>query len=397
MNALANIVKIYRALTDKEEHDSTLEGSLKVCDDETCAFLRSAVDESTSTDYGLVILSDTNDIHLNATVQVRLITPKCVPVFRNISSFLGNGSRLLEPIGNFYIIDDDWSSEDQPQPDEAANLEALHRIILQLSEAATVVDRDKGKLVFADGVGLVDLPINISLDDLKAVKPQNIEAFENFCSEPLHQKHRLEAVANVVIRRSRGIVSNNRIPHILQNLETVLSDIKSQHSVFLSAFSYEKVRDEIESLKIEYTTKIHKILSEIQGQLLGIPAATVIVATQMKKADLVNSSVFITNTAILLGAFIFGIFLIFLLVNQSHILEILKTEVERQKRQLRSELSDVEARFNDIFNLLQSRIRYQKIILWIVGFVVVIGLSLGGFVFWVQSSHAIITMLYSNK
>ncbi|MCU7916872.1 MAG: hypothetical protein KZQ95_00755 [Candidatus Thiodiazotropha sp. (ex Epidulcina cf. delphinae)] len=291
----------------------------------------------------------------------------------------------MEPIGDFYIVDEDWSSEDlkQSQPAKAANLNALHQVMKQLSESATVVDKEKRRLLFADSAGLVSLPIDISPEDLRAVTPQRADAFVHFCADMLHRQHRLEVMANVVILQTRGVTANDRLHYVLRNLESILSDAKSQHAVFLSAFSYEKVRDEIESLKVEYTTKIHKVISEIQGQLLGIPAATVVVAIQLKKADAIDS-IFITNMAVLLGALIFGVFMILLLINQAHTLEVIKPEVGRQKRQLRTELLDVADRFDDVFTLLQNRIRYQNGILWSV----VAGLLLSGMAFWVLSSIA---------
>lgn len=108
-----------------------------------------------------------------------------------------------------------------------------------------------------------------------------------------------------------------------------------------------------------------------------------VVATQLKKADAIDS-IFITNMAVLLGALIFGVFMILLLINQAHTLEVIKPEVGRQKRQLRTELLDVADRFDDIFTLLQNRIRYQNGILWSV----VAGLLLSGMAFWVLSSIA---------
>ena len=267
---------------------------------------------------------------------------------------------------------------------------ALHQILVQLGDSATMVDKEKRRFLFADNAGLVDIPINISPDDLKAVTPKSADMFVDFCADSLHRQHRLEALAKVVIRQTRGYIANSRLHFILHNLDLILSDAKSQHSVFLSAFSYEKVRDEVESLKVEYTTKIHKVLSEIQGQLLGIPAATVVVATQMKKAN-TSDSVFITNSAVLFGAFIFGIFLVLLLKNQSHTLEVIKNEVERQKHQLKSELPEVVDRFNNVFDMLQKRIKHQGIILWTVGIVVVLGLILSSIAFWMLNSCVIKT------
>ncbi|MCZ5662332.1 hypothetical protein O5623_28590 [Escherichia coli] len=58
--------------------------------------------------------------------------------------------------------------------------------------------------------------------------------------------------------------------------------IKKGYKVFVSGFSYEKILDQLRVAKIEEMGKIHKVFSDIQNQILGIPVATIIVATQMK-------------------------------------------------------------------------------------------------------------------
>lgn len=394
MSDLGRIVGIYRAIKNPEQVDGTTEGYLDIQDEPMRSFLLQTEDGFRSDEIGLAILSEPEEVQVGATVHIRLFHPKSIPVYRSLAVFLGDGARLLESIGEFYIAEENWFSEDTEPPNEGKNLDLLHRVLMQLCDSATLVDKGKTRLLFADSAGLVDLPINISPTDLKAVTPQVAYDFVAFCSDNLHRQHRLEAVAKVVIQHTRGISSSGRLHYILDNLESILSDAKSQHAVFLSAFSYEKVRDEVEALKVEYTSKIHKVLSDIQGQLLGIPAATIVVATQMKKADALGA-IFITNAAVLIGAFIFSIFLILLLKNQRHTLEVIEAEVERQKRQLKSELHEAAEGFEPAFQMLRQRISHQRVILRTVNFVVVTGLLLSCIAFWVLNSTAIKAIMQS--
>ncbi|HGY8153981.1 TPA: hypothetical protein ACNTEA_005073, partial [Escherichia coli] len=69
------------------------------------------------------------------------------------------------------------------------------------------------------------------------------------------------------------------------------------YKVFVSGFSYEKILDQLRVAKIEEMGKIHKVFSDIQNQILGIPVATIIVATQMKQANGWDSQALI-NTAV---------------------------------------------------------------------------------------------------
>lgn len=388
MTDLDHIVRIYRTIRDAEQVDGVTEAYIDVPDDSMRSFLVQADDDARSDELGLAILSEPGEIQVGTAVHVRLFHPKSVPVYRSLAAFLGNGARLLEPIGTFYVIEEDWFSGDPEPPPEGKNLNSLHRALTQLCDSATLVDKEKTRLLFADSAGLVDLPINISTTDLNFVTPEGADDFVAFCSDSLHRQHRLQAVAKVVIRQTRGISADKRLHHFFRNLNSILADAKSQHAVFLSAFSYEKVRDEVEALKVEYTSKIHKVLSDIQGQLLGIPAATVVVATQMKQANVMGAA-FITNAAVLLGAFIFAIFLILILKNQKHTLEVIETEIARQKRQLKSEILEVARGFDTTFQILERRINHQRFILWTVAVVVGVGLLLSCVAFWTLNSAVV--------
>lgn len=76
------------------------------------------------------------------------------------------------------------------------------------------------------------------------------------------------------------------------------------YRLFVSNFSYDKVISELELAKVEYTGKIHKAFTDIQNQILGIPVATVVVATQMKSAPQIGYE-FWVNIAVLTGCWIF--------------------------------------------------------------------------------------------
>jgi len=117
------------------------------------------------------------------------------------------------------------------------------------------------------------------------------------------------------------------------------------------------------------------VFSDIQNQLLGIPVATIIVASQMKDAKTLGYE-FWVNTAVLLGCWVFAILMIFLLHNQSHTLAVLRDEIQRQKRQLTKEFAAVANSFEDTFAYLSKRAFTQRLILWAIDVFVVLGLLL---------------------
>ena len=90
-------------------------------------------------------------------------------------------------------------------------------------------------------------------------------------------------MAEAVYELTAKLPSHKRFVSLLEQGEGLNDRLEKGYRLFFAAgFSYEKFRDEIESARVEYAGKIHKVFSDIQNQLLGIPVATIIVATQMK-------------------------------------------------------------------------------------------------------------------
>lgn len=87
--------------------------------------------------------------------------------------------------------------------------------------------------------------------------------------------------------------------------------------------------DQLRVAKIEEMGKIHKVFSDIQNQILGIPVATIIVATQMKQANGWDSQALI-NTAVVLGALFFTIMILFVLFNQWQTLTAINDELNHK-------------------------------------------------------------------
>ncbi|EPY2903530.1 hypothetical protein ACXDBG_002151 [Cronobacter sakazakii] len=54
-------------------------------------------------------------------------------------------------------------------------------------------------------------------------------------------------------------------------MQQLSESFQKGYKVFVSGFSYEKILDQLRVAKIEEMGKIHKVFSDIQNQILGIP------------------------------------------------------------------------------------------------------------------------------
>lgn len=153
----------------------------------------------------------------------------------------------------------------------------------------------------------------------------------------------------------------------------MLNKFSEGYKIFIADFSYDKVRNEFETFRIEYAGKIHKIFSDIQNQLLTIPVATVIVATNMKAVT--AESICLANNAVLLGAWVFAILFVLLCINQWKTLTALSKEIDRQKKVMADDYPTISATFDDVFEWLGKRVKMQYNFLIIVIVVLIVGLG----------------------
>ncbi|MFQ2825174.1 hypothetical protein [Aeromonas allosaccharophila] len=155
---------------------------------------------------------------------------------------------------------------------------------------------------------------------------------------------------------TKGVVLLERFNYILSHLGDLYNKLSEGYSIFSSDFSYKKIRDEIDAAKVDFTQKIHKALTDIQNQVLGIPIATVISTTQMKSSQSFVEFNFIINTSILIGGFIFAIMVWFLVRNQIMTLNVLKKDVENQRKAVNMKFKSLSSKFNLDFDEIEERL-----------------------------------------
>jgi hypothetical protein len=202
-----------------------------------------------------------------------------------------------------------------------------------------------------------------------------VQALTSLVPTDTHKKQCAGILATAIVDLVRTQPSSSRFAYLLSHAKELRDAYDQGYKMYAAGFSYDKLKDTVEAARVEYVGKIHKVLSDIQNQLLGIPVATVIVATQMKEDKGSGPELFI-NTAVLLGSWVFVALTLLLIRNQQHTLDVLKEEIARQKRQLSKEYIAVADMFTDTFKSLESRARTQTIILWTIVAIIIAGLVL---------------------
>lgn len=325
---------------------------------------------------------DPDQLVLGSTVQLIIGDPRTGfgVVADSLQDLIASPKfRVSEP-RNYFLIDQKFSKSDAAIPDNIACYRRVLQFVSLLRKSAAYLDVDAGTLVFVHG-GKYELPVNYSADDLIRLDGATLDKLASFVGDDTHNEQKLAIVEESVRSIAGAYERSARFTGMLSQLSDLSSKINDGYRLFVASFSYDKVRDALEAAKVDYAAKIHKVFSDIQNQILGIPVATIVVATQMKAADKIGYE-FWVNSAVLIGCWVFVMLMAFLLMNQLHTLGVLATEIHRQRDQISMQYKDIADRFKDVFEFLGRRLRLQKFALGAVGGVLIVGFLLAHVVYF---------------
>lgn len=359
-------------------------GQLSVADEPMARMLCDLLDEDNADDYPCTVdEGDPERINVNDVLRLRfgavrtavgLVMPDVDTLLRNSHVAAG----IAEHAWYVHAIDAaSWESEKEV----CIRLALVGRLVHALEGAASVFDHRAATLVFLRSNGRFDVPIRYTESDLMRL---DVRATEQIIAQleldDGHTAQRHQIGATAVYELLAAVSQEGRFAELLRRMDEFNRRFVDGYRLFASSFSYEKLRDEAEALRIEYSGKIHKTISDIQGQLLGIPISTVVVATQFKPVGVAQEQVWI-NGAVLVGAVIFFLLLLMAVWNQVQTLGVIESEIDRHEKALRQEHADIAERLNEVFSGLHDRAFLHRVVLGGAVVACLVGLMVGFAIF----------------
>lgn len=330
-------------------------------------------------DYGLSTIQNIHELQIGETVLLDRgePLPRIGHFFINFKEFLSSENLVKFPKKSFYLLEEKLSSSSENI--ENLNYFQRYKAILEfinevLIPSAIYFDKDSHILIYLDAKK-IEIPVKYNIDDLISFDLDILLQIRGKFYEDTHKEQKLSIISESVKNLCVPISKNFRFKHLLENLSDLNKSFDNGYKLFVASFSYEKIKDDIETAKIEETTKIHKVISDVQNHILGIPIATIVVGTQMKVATGSMSQIVI-NTCVLVGALFFTLLVSFVMSNQKDTLKALKTEIDRKKNVITKQYATVEDIIKPNFKSLYDRITLQRIILNTVIGVVWVGFFL---------------------
>lgn len=379
------LVALYRAV---EFRANSRQGSLSIANDEQRDLIAGML-SADNDEYGLRIIQGNADaLRVGGVVELEVNDPKISIgiVATDLDDLLvAPKARIREP-ARYFVVSEKFRNSDQPVPDSIERYRNLLKLIALLKQAAAYLDKETGELVFIHD-GKYELPIQFAAADLQRMDIASIsrllESFEN----DTHRDQKLAILAKSVQSVCNTVKPKERFGLLLEHLPELLKSFSEGYRLFVADFSYDKIVNQLEVAKLEEIGKIHKTFADIQNQILGIPVATIVVATQMKAASAVGYEFWI-NTAVLVGCWVFAILSVFVLRNQLHTLNAIGDEVARKKQQMLKDYKSVENLITKSFPFLETRLRAQRWAFYVVDLILVVGLILSHVVYFVLTDPA---------
>ncbi len=178
----------------------------------------------------------------------------------------------------------------------------------------------------------------------------------DFVDNPLHKDQKLNIVRSALLDVFKGkrLVT---VGDFLPRFEEFMDNVRSSYVMYTADFSYEKIRMEVEKQNLEDTLRLNKTVSDIQNQLLALPAALLLAGAGIQKSETLK------NLAIWIGVCIFAWLMRTLVKNQAHSIDAIQKEVGLRKQKLADQPDGVSNRFADAFNTLEARVTDQMKVL----------------------------------
>ena len=376
-----DLVRVVRGLTQRQ-NGPPVRGNFTINDEQDLASLNACLNSQADTHLILDDGIEPNSLNIGQTITIE-ISPRFGfgLLVSNIEQLLIAQYAKVKAPPHFFLLEEGINHSDQVSEDHPiAKYHDVLNFIQMLKGAAAFLDPEEPALIFINE-GKFEVPINYTAQDLDNLSLTEIKILTHIIQKDTHEKQCNTIMAEAIVGMTRYMSSDVRFKYILANLSDLKKNYEDGFNLFASGFSYEKVRDQVEAARVEYTGKIHKVLSDIQNQLLSIPVATIVVATQMKEVKAMDAN-FWVNSAVLFGCWVFSILIAFLLHNQSITLKVLQDEINRQKDQLNKEYALVAKSFESTFKALTKRALLQRIIIWSVDVIVAVGFLSSNFVYF---------------
>ncbi|WP_396616281.1 hypothetical protein ACHZ97_00625 [Lysobacter soli] len=292
------------------------------------------------------------------------VHPAIGDVYDSLDALLQVPANQRRVPAQFTLQDVGYSFPAEPLPaDVAKYVTAVDLWQIMLTLADHVSDAPKLLHFIQSHDSKLALAPSFSIHDARGL--EGVAEFDrDFVRTDLHKEQKRNIIRASLIDVFKGR-SKITLGELMREFGPFLGAVKSSYAIYAADFSYEKVRDEVEEQNLDDMLRLNKTLSDIQNQLLALPAALLFAGASVGAGALVK------NASIMLGVLIFAWFMFKLIGNQIHSVRAIEGEVSLRKQRLAAQPEAVSSKFDAAFAKIDKRVARQLSVLRRIRIVIV--------------------------
>jgi len=182
------------------------------------------------------------------------------------------------------------------------------------------------------------------------------EFAKNYFESDHHKDQKRTIIRNALLEIFKGQLAV-RFSEVLQEFKEFAERVRSAYTLYTTDFSFEKLRSEVDKQNLEDMLRLNKTLSDIQNQLLAIPAAMLLVGSNVKADN------FAANSATVVGVSIFVWIMWKLIHNQVDSVTAIDKEIHLRQGKVEDQPADISGKLLLRFSELSKRVKHQKSVL----------------------------------
>lgn len=281
-------------------------------------------------------------------------------VYSDWNSLLKYRPNLSCPLPNFFVIEDNSTYPSHNPSGKLKHYLDTCKVVDLLISNADHVEKLSNKVI--DEViylhkSKLEVPILYAPECLKEGL-DGISVVNEIFEDVAHSDQKKSILKEVLHSLLSNIPTKDRLGYLLKHFGEFSKRIHENYSLFVSDFSFDKVRKEYEESKRVYVTKLNDIFTSAQTKMLGVPVALAV--SSLKVESIVNKIDFWSNLFLLIAFGLYGVMMIQLVKNHKHTLTAIKSEYSSQMNRLKHHYSDQYDLVESIEDDLNKRHDYQK-------------------------------------
>lgn len=201
----------------------------------------------------------------------------------------------------------------------------------------------------------IELRCEYSATDLCPL--ENLDEFaKNYFESDHHRDQKRTIIRNTLLEVFKG-QPTARLAEVLSKYQEFSEKVRNAYSLYTTDFSFEKLRSELDKQNLDDTLRLNKTVSDIQNQLLAIPAAMLLVGANVKASSIA------ANFSTLAGVTIFAWIMFKLIFNQLNSISAIHKEIDLRKSKIEEQPKEISEKLLPNFEDLNKRVAHQESVL----------------------------------